>query len=214
MLNIKKFVFNPVQVNAFILWDETLECVLIDPSCYYPEEEDELKHFIEGSKLKPVRLLNTHGHFDHLMGNRFVEENWHLKCEIHKEDDYLVQRSANQALNFGIDMLQPPSAGHFLKDGETISFGNSEFKVIHVPGHSPGGVAFYSEKDGLLITGDILFYRSIGRTDLPMGNYDLLISGIKNKLLVLDDDVKVYCGHGPETTIGNEKRYNSFLTLK
>jgi hydroxyacylglutathione hydrolase len=211
MLNIKKFKFNPIDVNAFILWDETLECVLIDPSCYYPEEQDELKRFIESNKLKPVRLLNTHGHFDHLMGNRFVEKNWQLQCEIHADDNYLVQHAGNTALKFGIDMPSPPPAGRFLEDGELINFGTSALKVIHVPGHSAGGVAFYSKADKLLITGDILFYRSIGRTDLPMGNHDLLISGIKDKLMVLDENVIVYCGHGSETTIGDEKRYNPYL---
>jgi hydroxyacylglutathione hydrolase len=211
MLNIKKFTFNPVEVNAIILWDETLECVLIDPACFYPEEEQHLKKFIESNKLKPVRLLNTHGHFDHLMGNSFIEKTWGLKSEIHQDDDYLVQHAETQAMKFGIEMPSPPSSGRFFVDGELIRFGNSELKVIHVPGHSPGGVAFYSEADQLLISGDILFYGSIGRTDLPMGNFNLLISGIKEKLMVLDDKVKVYCGHGPETTIGNEKKNNPYL---
>jgi hydroxyacylglutathione hydrolase len=211
MLNIRKFVFNPIQVNAFVIWDETLECVLIDPACYYPEEEQELKQFIEDSGLKPVRLLNTHGHFDHVMGNRYVEKNWKLKCEIHEGDNYLVQHAGTLALGFGIEMGSPPPAGHFLHHEELITFGNSDFKVIHVPGHSPGGVAFYSKADKTLITGDILFYRSIGRTDLPLGNHELLVSGIKEKLFNLDEDVKVWCGHGPETTIGDEKRYNPYL---
>jgi hydroxyacylglutathione hydrolase len=149
MVNIKKFTFNPVDVNAFILWDETLECVLIDPSCYYPEEEDELKQFIESNKLKPVRLLNTHGHFDHLMGNRFVQKNWQLKCEIHKDDNYLIEHAETLAKIFGVEMPAPPSCGKFFEDREIISFGNSEMIVIHVPGHSPGSVAFYSEANNL-----------------------------------------------------------------
>jgi len=211
MLNIKKFTFNPVEVNAIILWDETLECVLIDPACYYPEEEQRLKQFVESNQLKPVRLLNTHGHFDHLMGNQFIKKTWGLKCEIHQCDNLLVQHADSQAMKFGIEMQASPSYGRFFQDGELISFGNSELKVIHVPGHSPGGVAFYSEADQLLIAGDILFSGSIGRTDLPMGNYNLLISGIKEKLMVLDDKVKVYCGHGPETTIGSEKKNNPYL---
>ena len=211
MLNIKKFTFNPVEVNAIILWDETLECVLIDPACYYPEEEQQLKQFVESNKLKPVRLLNTHGHFDHLMGNRFIKKTWGLKCEIHEDDNFLVQLAPAQAMKFGIEMNEAPSCGEFLSDGDVLAFGNSELKVIHVPGHSPGGVAFFSEADQLLISGDILFFRSIGRTDLPMGNFNLLISGIKEKLMVLNDKVKVYCGHGPETTIGSEKKNNPYL---
>jgi hydroxyacylglutathione hydrolase len=212
MLNIKKYTFNPVEVNSIILWDETLECVLIDPACFYPAEEQVLKQFIESNHLKPVRLLNTHGHFDHLMGNHFIQNTWGLKCEIHKDDEYLVQIAHVQAMKFGIEMPAPPSIGGFFQDGDLISFGNSELKVIHVPGHSPGGVAFYSQEDQLLISGDILFNRSIGRTDLPMGNFNLLVSGIKEKLMVLDDKVKVYCGHGPETTIGSEKKNNPYLS--
>lgn len=210
-MNIKKFTFNPVEVNAILLWDDTLECVIIDPACFYPHEEQKLKLFIETHHLKPVRLLNTHGHFDHLMGNRFVENTWGLKSEIHKEDNFLVEQAVNQSSMFGMSMPKPPLPGHFFEDGELLSFGNSTLKVIYVPGHSPGGVAFYSEADQLLIAGDILFYGSVGRTDLPRGNHVQLITGILEKLMVLDPRVKVYCGHGPETTIGAEKSNNPFL---
>jgi len=210
-MNVKKFKFNPIEVNAFVLWDETLECVIIDPACFYPEEEQQLKLFIETNNLRPVKLLNTHGHFDHLMGNRFVEKTWGLSCEIHQEDNYLVEQASSQSLLFGMSIPKPPLPGHFFVDGEVLSFGNSTLKVIFVPGHSPGGVAFYSEADKMLIAGDILFYGSVGRTDLPKGNHEQLITGIKEKLLVLDPDVRVYCGHGPETTIGAEKRNNPFL---
>ena len=210
-MNIKKFTFNPVEVNAILLWDDTLECVIIDPACFYPHEERQLKLFIESNHLNPVRLLNTHGHFDHLMGNRFVENTWGLKSEIHKEDNYLVEQAANQSLMFGMQMSKPPLPGSFFEDGEILSFGNSTLKVIYVPGHSPGGVAFYSEADKLLIAGDILFCGSVGRTDLPRGNHEQLITGINEKLMILDPEVKVYCGHGPETTIGSEKKSNPFL---
>ena len=210
-MNIKKFTFNPVEVNAIVLWDDTLECVIIDPACFYPQEEQKLKLFIETQNLKPVKLLNTHGHFDHLMGNRFVEKTWGLKSEIHQEDNYLVEQAPSQALMFGMTMSKPPLPGHFFEDGEIISFGNSTLKVIYVPGHSPGGVAFYSEADQLLIAGDILFLGSVGRTDLPKGNHEQLITGIREKLMVLDPNVKVYCGHGPETIIGAEKMNNPFL---
>lgn len=210
-MNIKKFTFNPVEVNAIILWDDTLECVIIDAACFYPQEEQKLKLFIETNHLKPVRLLNTHGHFDHLMGNLFVEKTWGLKTEIHKEDNYLVENASNQSLMFGMSMSKPPLPGSFFEDGDVLTFGNSLLKVIYVPGHSPGGVAFYSEADKLLIAGDILFQGSVGRTDLPKGNHQQLITGIKEKLLILDPDTKVYCGHGPETTIGEEKSFNQFL---
>jgi len=210
-MNIKKFTFNPVQVNAIVLWDDTLECVIIDPACFYPQEEQQLKLFIETNHLKPVRLLNTHGHFDHLMGNGFVEKTWGLKSEIHKEDNYLVEQASTQSLLFGMSIPKPPLPGRFFEDGDILTFGNSSLKVIFVPGHSPGGVAFYSEPDQLLIAGDILFCGSVGRTDLPKGNHEQLITGILDKLMILDPAVKVYSGHGPETTIGAEKKFNQFL---
>jgi hydroxyacylglutathione hydrolase len=210
-MNIKKFTFNPVEVNAYVLWDDTLECVIIDPACFYPHEEQQLKSFIETQHLKPVKLLNTHGHFDHLMGNAFVEKTWGVKSEIHKEDNYLVEQASTQSLFFGMSMPKPPLPGHFFEDGEIITFGHSALKVIFVPGHSPGCVALYSETDQLLIAGDILFFGSVGRTDLPKGNHEQLIAGIKKKLMILDPRVKVYCGHGPETNIGAEKMNNPFL---
>ena len=210
-MNIKKFTFNPVEVNAIILWDDTLECVIIDAACFFPHEEQKLKLFIETLNLKPVRLLNTHGHFDHLMGNRFIEETWGIKSEIHKEDNYLVEQASAQSLMFGMSMPKPPLPGSFIEEGDILTFGNSSLTAIFVPGHSPGSVAFYSEADMLLIAGDIIFNGSVGRTDLPKGNHEQLITGIKEKLLVLDPATKVYCGHGSETTIGEEKSYNQFL---
>lgn len=210
-MNIKKFTFNPVEVNAFVLWDETLECVIIDAACFYSHEQEKLKLFIETLNLKPVRLLNTHGHFDHLLGNDFVHQTWGLLTEIHSKDNFLVEQAAAQSLMFGMSIVKPPKPGRFLEEGEIIRFGNSELKVICVPGHSPGSVAFYSEADQLLIAGDILFCNSVGRSDLPGGSHELLVGGIKEKLLVLDPKVKVYCGHGPETTIGAEKDNNPYL---
>ncbi len=211
MIKIKKFTFNPVSVNAYLLWDETGEAVLIDPACFYPEEEMELSHFVEQQELRIVCLLNTHGHFDHLMGNTFAEGKWGLKCRIHSGDAYMPGQARQHAQFFGITMENPPSAGELLTEGEVITFGQSAMKVIHVPGHSAGSVAFYSERDKIIVVGDILFEGSVGRTDLPGGNHTQLITGIKEKLMTLDDDVKVYSGHGNETTIGWEKRKNPFL---
>ncbi len=210
-MNIKKFTFNPIEVNAIVLWDETLECVIIDAACFYPHEQEKLKLFIETLHLKPVKLLNTHGHFDHLLGNEFVKSTWGLSSEIHIKDKYLVEQASGQSLLFGMSIANPPVPGHFFEDGEIIRFGNSALKVICVPGHSPGSVAFYSEADQLLIAGDILFCGSVGRTDLPGGSHEQLISGIKEKLMILNPQVKVYCGHGPETTIGAEKDNNPYL---
>jgi hydroxyacylglutathione hydrolase len=211
MIKVKKFTFNPVSVNAYLLWDETKEAVLIDPACIYQIEQKELSRFVETEALTIVRLLNTHGHFDHLMGNIFAETIWNLKCGIHSGDAILVSQAKRQAMLYGFKMTELDYPVEFLAEGELISFGQSVLKVIHVPGHSPGSVAFYGEHAKILVVGDILFEGSIGRTDLPGGNHRQLISGIKEKLLVLDDDIKVYSGHGEDTTIGWEKRMNPFL---
>ena len=211
MIEIKKFTFNPVSVNAYLLWDETKEAVLIDPACYYKEEEAELCFFVLEHDLKIVYILNTHGHFDHLMGNDFAAKTWALPVLIHQGDKFMQDQARQHAQMFGITMANPSSDSGLLTEGEVITFGNSELKVIHVPGHSPGSVAFYSEKDKLVVVGDILFEGSVGRTDLPGGNHELLISGIKEKLMTLDDAVKVCSGHGNDTTIGREKRTNPFL---
>ena len=183
--------------------------ILIDPWKQFPPGN---ALFPDGYAINDADLiLVTHGHFDHLMGNGFVEKTWGLKSEIHKEDNYLVEQASTQSLLFGMSIPKPPLPGSFFEDGDILTFGNSSLKVIFVPGHSPGGVAFYSEPDQLLIAGDILFCGSVGRTDLPKGNHDLLITGILDKLMVLDPAVKVYSGHGPETTIGAEKQFNQFL---
>jgi glyoxylase-like metal-dependent hydrolase (beta-lactamase superfamily II) len=210
MINIQKFIFNPIQVNAFILWDETLETVLIDPACYFKEEQHKLKDFISLNSLNPVRLLNTHGHFDHVMGNAFVEKIWGLTAELHEKDKELASRADVQARNFGIEMKSPVNF-HLFQDGAKIHFGKNSLRVIHVPGHSPGGTAFCSESDQILFAGDIIFNNSIGRTDLPFGDYELLISGIREKLFALDENTRIHPGHGPDTTIGNEKKYNPYL---
>ncbi len=211
MIQIKKFTFNPVAVNGYLLWDETGEAILIDPACYYSDEQDEINQFVSGHQLTIVRLLNTHGHFDHLMGNGFVAEKWKLNSGIHREDAPMLGLASQHAQRFGITMSNPETDVDYLSDGETIAFGHSALKVIHVPGHSPGSVAFYGEDDQIVVVGDILFQGSIGRTDLPGGNHSQLIAGIKQKLLTLDDKVIVYSGHGNETTIGTERRLNPFL---
>lgn len=210
-MKIKKFTFNPVSVNAYLLWDETKEAVLIDPACFYPAEELELSRFIENEGLKIVHILNTHGHFDHLMGNDFASAKWNLKVKIHPGDAFMAGQARQHAVFFGITMKNPITASELLHEGDLIRFGNSSLSVIHVPGHSPGGVAFYEKESKLLVVGDILFEGSVGRTDLPGGSHELLITGIKEKLLTLDEEVVVYPGHGGHTTIGWEKRTNPYL---
>lgn len=212
MMKVEKFVVNPLGENSFILSDETGECIFIDPGFYYDEEYQEIKDYVNVNKLTPVKITNTHCHFDHIMGVEFVRNEFKVPFYIHSGDLFWVEKAVSQGEMFGFEMnpVAPPDG--FLAENEFVEFGNTRLKIIHIPGHSPGHVVFYSEKDKILIAGDVLFYGSIGRTDLPGGNHETLISGIKNKLFVLPDDTTVFCGHGPETKLGIERRTNPFLT--
>lgn len=212
MIKVNKFVVNPLGENSFIVSDETSECVFIDPGFYYEEEHQEIKDFIAENQLNPVKIVNTHCHFDHIWGVEFVRNEYKIPFLAHAEDNFWVERATQQAEMFGFEMNSVAPADSFLVENEYIEFGNSRLKIIHVPGHSPGHVVFYSENDKILVAGDVLFYGSIGRTDLPGGDYQTLISNIKNKLFDLPNETKVYCGHGPETSLGFEKRTNPFLT--
>ena len=211
MLQIKKFTFNPIQENTFVVYDETGECVIIDAGCYFENERQELDAFISKQQLKPVRLINTHCHFDHIMGVTHCRAKYHLDFEVHESEAPLVEQAADQGDLFGIPMEPIDAPDAFFEEGDLITFGNSSLQVIAAPGHSPGGVVFYNPEQKILIAGDVLFYGSIGRTDLPGGSYERLVGNVKTKLLTLPEETIVYCGHGPETTIGFEKKNNPFL---
>ena len=212
MLNIKVFVFNEIQENTVVLFDETKECVIIDAGCNSEIEQLQLSNYIVENGLKPVMLLNTHGHFDHVMGNAYLARKYSLSPMMHRGDLNKVENAVTYVSAFGLQMENPPTPKTFLEDGQVLNFGNTEFKVIHTPGHSEGGVCFYFEKENLLVAGDTLFRGSIGRTDLPGGDYDELMQSIHNKLLTLPGETRVICGHGPGTTIGQEAMSNPFLT--
>jgi hydroxyacylglutathione hydrolase len=211
MITIKIFVFNPFQENTFVLFDETKEAVIIDAGCYSLQEEEKLSNFIKENGLKPVHLLATHCHIDHILGNKFVVENYQIQPEAHKADEFLYENVQSYGMNFGIETGPVPKIGNYLDEGMQVKFGNSILDIAHIPGHSPGGIVFYNKTEGFLIAGDVLFQGSIGRTDLPGGNFQQLTSNIENKLFTLDDKVVVYPGHGPSTTIGEEKRTNPFF---
>jgi glyoxylase-like metal-dependent hydrolase (beta-lactamase superfamily II) len=211
-MNIHTLPLNPWQVNTYILSDKTGECVIIDPGCFSEDEQKQLTDFITENNLKPVRLLHTHLHLDHVFGTRFVYEKYNLKPEAHPGDEFFIGATKDYASQFGVTLEEnPPELGNRLNEGDEVIFGNSILKVIHVPGHSPGGITFFNEKEKTLIAGDVLFRDSIGRTDLPGGDYDTLISNIKTKLLSLPGETVVYPGHGPETSIEYEKNSNPFL---
>lgn len=213
MLQIQSFVFNPFQENTLILFDETKECVVIDPGCADESENRELKNFIDSNKLKVKLLLNTHCHVDHVLGNRFVKETYGVDLLIHRLEDVTLKAAQVYAPSYGFYNYQHQDADAYIEEGETIAFGNQTLVVLFVPGHSPGHVAFYNEENRVLIGGDVLFYNSIGRTDLPGGNHAQLLQSIHTQLFTLPDDVRVYPGHGPETTIGYEKKTNPFCAV-
>ncbi|WP_372950244.1 MBL fold metallo-hydrolase [Mariniphaga sp.] len=212
MLKIEKFVVNPLQENTFVLSDETGECIFIDPGFYFDVEQKEIIDYVADNNLKPLKITNTHCHFDHIMGVEFIRNHFKIPFYAHSDDAFWVKQAIFQGKMFGFEMEPVQAPEYFYQENETLKFGNTELEIIHVPGHSPGHVVFYSEQENLLIAGDVLFNGSIGRTDLPGGNYETLISGIKEKLFKLPDETKVYCGHGPETTLGFEKKSNPFLT--
>jgi len=212
MIKIEKFVVNPLGENSLIVSDETGECIFIDPGFFYDEEKDEIRAYIADNKLNPVKITNTHCHFDHIMGVEFIREEYGIPLHAHADDAFWIDRAVEQSSRFGFEIKPVQPIDAYLTENDKIKFGNTELDVIHVPGHTPGHVVFYNKEAEVLIAGDVLFYGSIGRTDLPGGNHNDLISNIKNKLFPLPDTTKVYCGHGPETTIGFEKSTNPFLT--
>ncbi|MDR3706101.1 MAG: MBL fold metallo-hydrolase [Paludibacteraceae bacterium] len=211
-MQIKTFTFNPIQENTYVVYDETKECIIIDAGCMFPKEEMLLIDFIEDNDLELKRVINTHLHFDHVFGNAFLADRYGVLPEAHKADEFLIQAMENQPKSFGVPVdIKVQHLKGYLNEGDTIRFGNSELKVINTPGHSPGGICFYSEKDNALFVGDSLFRESIGRTDLIQGDFEALVGGISKKLLILPDDTIVYPGHGDTTTIGHEKKFNPYL---
>jgi len=211
MLHVKEFTFNPVQENTYVLYNDENECCIIDPGCYFKEEKDELRDFIEKMRLKPVLLLNTHCHLDHVFGNKFVHETWDLLLHIHPKEKPVLDYAPATGLMWQMPVDNYEGELIFIKEGETISLGGDELKILFTPGHSPGSVCFYDEKDGFVIGGDVLFNGSIGRTDLPGADFNTLYHSIQTQLYILPDETKVYPGHGPMTTVGFEKMNNPFV---
>ena len=211
MVNVLSFTFNAFQENMYIVYDETKECIIFDPGCSNAAEKATLVNGIKSHGLKPVRLINTHCHLDHVLGNKFIAEKYDLELEIHKGEVPVLEWSAKAAAQYGIPMETSPPAGKFIEEGDIIKFGNSELETLLTPGHSPASLSFFCRSDQFVIAGDVLFHSSIGRTDLPGGNFNTLIDSIKTKLLPLGDEVKVYPGHMQPTTIGFERLHNPFL---
>jgi glyoxylase-like metal-dependent hydrolase (beta-lactamase superfamily II) len=211
MLKIKTFTFNPFQENTYLLYNEQNEAILIDPGCYEEYEKQELSQFLEDNNIEIKLLLNTHCHVDHVLGNNFIEQKYGLITRMHELELPIFRAVASYASNYGFVYQAASESTDYLLDFEQINFGDDTLEVLFCPGHSPGSVCFYNAKQNFLIAGDVLFYRSIGRTDLPGGDHATLIRSIKNRLMNLPSETLVYSGHGPSTTIGAEKQYNPFI---
>ena len=212
MTQVHIFEFNPFSENTCIVFDDTGECAIFDPGCYDHEEREQLRQFIEKNGLRPVRLINTHCHLDHVFGNAFVAKTWNLELEIHAGELPVLERFPQVCQMYGVPFSEmSPMPGRFIEAGDLIGFGQTQLKVLFTPGHSPASLSFYCKEEGFVIAGDVLFYESIGRTDLPGGNTELLLQSIRSQLFTLPDETLVYPGHGPATTIRHEKEYNPFL---
>ena len=211
MLHIKSFVFSPIQENTYIIYNDDKECLIIDPGCYFDEEKEKLASFIETNALKPVKLINTHCHLDHVFGNKFVSEKYGLKLHLHENEEQMLNLAPASGLMYNMPFDNYKGDLVFIKEGEDLIFGDDAFKVFLTPGHSPGSLSFYSPSGKFVISGDVLFKNSVGRSDLPGGSHDVLINSIKTKLMTLPDDTVVHSGHGPATTIGDERVSNPFL---
>lgn|SRR5690606_15165527 len=213
MLHLQSFVFNAFQENTYVLYDDTKQCVIIDPGCYAAAEQQQLANFIESNELTPVKLLNTHCHIDHILGNNFVSKKFNIGLEIHEADLPTLLATTEYGHLYGFTVDPSPQPTRFIQNNETITFGNTDLEVRFTPGHAPGHVVFIHHNERFVINGDVLFYNSIGRTDLPGGDHNTLIKSIHQELFTLPDDYIVYTGHGPSTTIGEEKKNNPFVGL-
>jgi hydroxyacylglutathione hydrolase len=211
MLHIKSFTFNPFQENTYLAYDDQGIAVLIDPGCHTANEREELEDFVTSKKLKVSNLLNTHCHIDHVLGNAWAKKRFGIPLWIHEKEIPVLKSVEVYAPNYGFQGYESSEAEHFLVEGDEFMVGEESLKVLFVPGHAPGHVVFYHEKSKQCIAGDTLFRGSIGRTDLPGGNHELLLERIKSQLFTLPAETVIYCGHGPETKIGFEKVYNPFV---
>lgn len=212
MYQIKVFTWNPFSENSYVLYEPQGDCWIIDPGCYDSLEQNELLHFITEQGLTPTMLLNTHGHIDHILGNDFVMRTWNLPLHIHEGELFTYKEANKWTAMFGMKEIQVPENCRFIQAGDRFSLGDAQFEVLFAPGHSVAHCCFSDAANQLLISGDVLFRESIGRTDLPGGNHEQLLHSIRTQLWPLDDFTRVFPGHGPATTIGHEKQYNPFLT--
>jgi hydroxyacylglutathione hydrolase len=213
MLTVQPFTFNPVQENTYVLYNEKGECCIIDPGCYFASEETALTSFVEDNRLTPVLLLNTHCHLDHIFGNRFVHNKYGLLLHLHPLEKRVLEYGPTSGQAWGLPFDNYDAELVFIDEGQTIRIGEEELEILFTPGHSPGSISFYSKAHKFVIAGDVLFQGSVGRTDLPGGDFTILEESIKTKLYTLPEDVIVHPGHGDSTTIGDEMKSNPFVKM-
>ncbi|MFD2037651.1 MBL fold metallo-hydrolase [Belliella marina] len=211
MLQLKSFTFNPFMENTYVLYDETKEAVIFDPGCYEKKEQEILHSFILAEGLKVKYLINTHCHIDHVLGNSFVKKKYNVPLLIHQNEVIVLKSVSAYASNYGFPAYDESEADQFIDENDQIKFGNTILEIKFVPGHAPGHLIFYHQDTNICIAGDTLFQGSIGRTDLPGGDHQTLLSKIKSEMFTLPEDMTVYPGHGPETSVGTEKEYNPFV---
>jgi glyoxylase-like metal-dependent hydrolase (beta-lactamase superfamily II) len=211
MITVTAFVFNPVAENTYLLSAAGGDCIIIDPGCYFGNERRELADYIAENKLRPKFLLNTHCHLDHIFGNKFIYETYGLELYVHPNEQVVLENAPLYGLQWNLPFDNYLSPLHFLREGDELRLGENSLKVLYTPGHSPGHICFYCSEQHFLVGGDTLFNGSIGRTDLPGGDFDELVTSIRTKLFVLPDETIVYPGHGESTTTGFEKKHNPFL---
>jgi glyoxylase-like metal-dependent hydrolase (beta-lactamase superfamily II) len=211
MLSVKKFTFNPLGENTYVVYDQRRQCAIIDPGCCSPQEQNILANYIEQEALTPVLLLNTHCHVDHVPGNAFVASTYQIPLMIHERELPLLRDAPQFGRFFGLHCPPSPEPTAFLQEGDEVNIGSGKLQVLFTPGHSPGSISFYCKEASWIIVGDVLFLGSVGRFDLPGADGETLFQSIEHRLLCLPDHTKVYCGHGPDTTIGHERTTNPFL---
>lgn len=211
MLNIRVFEFNPYQENTLVISDESGQCALIDPGCHVASEQAVLTDYIETNGLTPILLLNTHGHIDHMLGNAWARDKWNLPFWTHRIVEQELAQAPAWGMAMGLKVAPSPAPDHYLEAGDTVTVGSETLEVLFTPGHSPGHISFFHRAGKQLFSGDVLFQGSIGRTDLPGGDHATLMTNIVDQVLPLGDDVTVFPGHGPTTSIGAERRSNPFI---
>ena len=212
MTNVKIFQFNPLQENTYLLYNAEKDCIVVDPGCYFDHEREKLTGFIAENTLRPVMLVNTHCHLDHVFGNKFIAEKYGLELFIHAGERKVLDMAPASGLMWNMPFDNYTGNINDLEPGQDIALGEDSFQVLFTPGHSPASISLYSKEDGYVIAGDVLFRESVGRTDLPGGNPDVLTASIKDILYILPDQTIVYSGHGMPTTIGHEKKHNPYVS--